>query len=132
MSEKHLTDVRFDSFGFSPEIMQGIEDAGFNLCTPIQAEAMPIALDGQYVAGEAHTGTGKTAAFLLATMHRLLTREPRAGHKEGSPRAVILAPTRELAVQVGEEIAKSACVFDHLDPFRERWPDRSWQVCWVW
>jgi ATP-dependent RNA helicase RhlB len=100
MSEKHLTDVRFDSFGFSPEIMQGIEDAGFNLCTPIQAEAMPIALDGQDVAGQAHTGTGKTAAFLLATFQHLLTHPPGENRRRNQPRALMLAPTRELAVQI--------------------------------
>ena len=103
MSEKHLTDVRFDSFGFSPEIMQGIEDAGFHLCTPIQAEAMPIALDGQDVAGQAHTGTGKTAAFLLATFQHLLTHPPAENRRRNQPRALMLAPTRELAVQIHKD-----------------------------
>ena len=103
MSEKHLTNVRFDSFGFSPEIMQGIEDAGFKLCTPIQAEAMPIALDGQDVAGQAHTGTGKTAAFLLATFQHLLTHPPGENRRRNQPRALMLAPTRELAVQIHKD-----------------------------
>lgn len=66
MTKKHLTNTSFDSLGLLPEIMQGVQEAGFEQCTPIQAETLPIALRGQDVAGQAQTGTGKTAAFLLA------------------------------------------------------------------
>jgi ATP-dependent RNA helicase RhlB len=106
MSEKHLTQTRFDSFPFSTAIMDGVRDAGFEYCTPIQAETLPLALDGGDIAGQAQTGTGKTAAFLLATLH-LLDQEPaEQSRKSTQPRALMLAPTRELAVQIYND----ACV----------------------
>lgn len=80
--------------------MMGLADAGFEFCTPIQAGALPKALSGTDVEGQAQTGTGKTAAFLLATMNLLLRKPAPEGGKEGDPRAIILAPTRELAVQI--------------------------------
>jgi ATP-dependent RNA helicase RhlB len=103
MSDKHLTDIRFDSFDFTPEIQQGIEDAGFSACTPIQAETLPLALQGKDVAGQAQTGTGKTAAFLLATFQYLLQHPADEKRKETQPRAIMLAPTRELAVQIHKD-----------------------------
>ena len=75
MSETHLTDVAFAGFGLTPELMQGIEETGFSKCTPIQAETLPVALAGRDVAGQAQTGTGKTAAFLIATFQKLLASE---------------------------------------------------------
>ena len=104
MPQTHLTDVRFDSFDLDPRILQGLADAGFSHCTPIQAQALPLALGGQDVAGQAQTGTGKTAAFLVAGMQHLLTHPP-AEQREGprQPRIVILAPTRELAVQIHKD-----------------------------
>jgi len=80
--------------------MQGIRDAGFTYCTPIQAQTLPIALAGHDVAGQAQTGTGKTAAFLIALYHTLLTRPKTHGHTATSIRALVVAPTRELAVQI--------------------------------
>lgn len=109
MTDKHLTDIRFNSFGLCKELAQGIEETGFSFCTPIQAETLPIALKGQDVAGQAQTGTGKTAAFLLATYQRLLTQPATEGRKKNQPRALIVAPTRELAVQIhkdAEELGK--------------------------
>jgi len=103
MTDKHLTDIRFDSFGLCKELAQGIEDTGFSFCTPIQAETLPIALKGQDVAGQAQTGTGKTAAFLLATYQHLLTNPAPEGRKQNQPRALIVAPTRELAVQIHKD-----------------------------
>ncbi len=103
MSNKHLTDIRFDSFGLSSNIMQGVEDAGFSLCTPIQAATLPLALAGQDVAGQAQTGTGKTAAFLLATFNHLQKNPPSDQRKKTQPRAVMLAPTRELAIQIHKD-----------------------------
>jgi len=104
MTQEHLSDTPFSSFGFAPEIMQGIEATGFNLCTPIQAETLPIALAGKDIAGQAQTGTGKTAAFALATIQKLLT-EPASEHrKKHQPRALMLAPTRELVVQIEKDI----------------------------
>ena len=64
MTDPHSTS--FDSFGLAPPVLQGIRDAGFTHCTPIQAQTLPIALSGRDVAGQAQTGTGKTAAFLVA------------------------------------------------------------------
>jgi ATP-dependent RNA helicase RhlB len=106
MSEKHLSKTRFDEFPFSQAIRDGIRDAGFEYCTPIQAQTLPIALDGADVAGQAQTGTGKTAAFLLAILH-LLDQEPaEPTRRPNQPRSLILAPTRELAVQIYND----ACV----------------------
>lgn len=78
-------------------------DAGFETCTPIQAETLPVAIQGRDVAGQAQTGTGKTAAFLIA-VYSLLLKQPRRYQGEDScPRALIIAPTRELAMQIRDE-----------------------------
>ena len=74
MSDKPLTDITFDSFDLHPLLLAGLESAGFTRCTPIQALTLPIALRGGDVAGQAQTGTGKTLAFLVAAINRLLTR----------------------------------------------------------
>lgn len=102
MSDKHLTDVRFTSFDLAQPLMQGIDEMGFLYCTPIQAEALPIPLAGHDVAGQAQTGTGKTAAFLIAMMHHLLNSR-RSDTAMDQPRGFILAPTRELAIQIHKE-----------------------------
>ena len=100
MTERLLTDVRFASLDLEPSILRGIEEAGFEYCTPIQAQSLPAVLAGRDVEGQAQTGTGKTAAFLVGIMN-LLLREPRhPGVGSGQPRAIVLAPTRELAVQI--------------------------------
>ena len=70
-STQHLTDLRFADLPLSAGLQQGIAEAGFVQCTPIQSKTLPLALDGQDVAGQAQTGTGKTAAFLVAMFHRL-------------------------------------------------------------
>ncbi len=103
MSDKHLTDVQFSSFNLTPELLQGIEEAGFSFCTPIQAETLPLALAGQDVAGQAQTGTGKTAAFLLATFQYLTLHPASEKRSKTQPRAIMLAPTRELAVQIHKD-----------------------------
>ena len=90
----------FDSLGLDPRVMQGIRDAGFTTTTPIQAQTLPVALQSHDVAGQAQTGTGKTAAFLVAMYQALLTRPASPGSAPTSVRALILAPTRELAVQI--------------------------------
>ena len=97
-----LTETRFDSFDLPPEVLKGIAEAGFEHCTPIQAEALPLLLQGRDVAGQAHTGTGKTAAFLVTVITRLLGMPDR---KTGLPQAIIMAPTRELSRQIVEEAA---------------------------
>ncbi|MCF8004234.1 MAG: DEAD/DEAH box helicase [Chromatiaceae bacterium] len=139
MPQTHLTDTRFDQFDLHPNILAGLEAAGFHSCTPIQAETLPIALAGQDVAGQAQTGTGKTAAFLVVALQRLLRQdmagvsvasaaeaapqpEPAAdagavppaevasesgtepaSNRPRQPRVLILAPTRELAVQIHKD-----------------------------
>ncbi|RLK48588.1 ATP-dependent RNA helicase RhlB [Alkalispirillum mobile] len=98
MKNEHLSDTRFDTLGLHDSLMDGLQRAGFEYCTPIQAATLPKALEGRDIAGQAQTGTGKSAAFLLATMQRLMTVPVEEG-KEG-PWAIMLAPTRELALQI--------------------------------
>lgn len=89
----------FDQFGFGESVMRGIRAAGFENPRPIQSETIPASLAGRDVLGLAQTGTGKTAAFALPILDRLL----RASSGKG-PRALVLAPTRELATQIAAEI----------------------------
>ncbi len=97
------TTTRFTELGLLPCLLQGIEAAGFEYCTKIQALALPIVLKDQDVQGQALTGTGKTAAFLLAIMQYLLSHEPLPNRRTCDPRAVVLAPTRELAIQIARD-----------------------------
>ena len=90
----------FTDLGLADELMEGVRAAGFEHCTPIQAQTLPHALKGQDVAGQAQTGTGKTAAFLLATMQRLLENRKDAPEPPPGPQALMIAPTRELAIQI--------------------------------
>ena len=106
MSDKPLTDIPFSEFDLHPQLLAGLEAAGFMRCTPIQAMTLPVALPGGDVAGQAQTGTGKTLAFLVAVINRLLTRPALAERKPGDPRALILAPTRELAIQIHKDAVK--------------------------
>lgn len=95
-----LTQARFDEFDLPAEVLSGMDDIGFTYCTPIQAQVLPVSLAGKDVAGQAQTGTGKTAAFLVTIFTRLLALPRREG---GLPSALIVAPTRELALQIFEE-----------------------------
>lgn len=99
MSDQPVTDIEFSSLELHPVLLRAVSGLGFRCCTPIQAQTLPALLNGQDVAGQAQTGTGKTAAYLLAILQRLLSGqdgEKRGGH----PAAVIIAPTRELAIQI--------------------------------
>jgi len=98
MQKDHLTNVPFSGLGLSESLLESLEDTGFTYCTPIQAATLPLALQGQDIAGQAQTGTGKTAAFLLAALHHLM-QTPVAADAVG-PWTLIIAPTRELAVQI--------------------------------
>jgi len=100
MADAHLTEVSFTNLHLPEPLARGIADAGFERCTPIQAQTLPRALAGFDVAGQAQTGTGKTAAFLVALYSRLLRAEVPPTRKINSPLALIIAPTRELAVQI--------------------------------
>jgi ATP-dependent RNA helicase RhlB len=106
MSDKPLTDIAFSSFDLHPTLLAGLDAAGFTRCTPIQAMALPISLTGRDVAGQAQTGTGKTLAFLVTLINRLLTRPALAERNPEDPRALILAPTRELAIQIHKDAVK--------------------------
>ncbi|VAW58327.1 ATP-dependent RNA helicase RhlB [hydrothermal vent metagenome] len=99
----HLTDQRFDQYKLPESLLQGLNQAGFQQCTPIQADSLPISLGGRDVAGEAQTGTGKTIAFLVAVYNKLLTEPAPEHRKPNQPRALILAPTRELAIQIHKD-----------------------------
>ncbi len=98
MQKDHLTHIPFSSLGLNDALLESVEDAGFVHCTPIQAATLPLAILGQDVAGQAQTGTGKTAAFLLAALHRLM--EAPVPEDEVGPWTLVIAPTRELAVQI--------------------------------
>ena len=93
-------DVTFTELGLDPKILKALDDLGYVTPTPIQAKAIPAALQQRDVLGIAQTGTGKTGAFTLPTMHKLATGRARAR----MPRCVIVCPTRELAAQVAEDV----------------------------
>ncbi|MBI4709724.1 MAG: DEAD/DEAH box helicase [Nitrospirae bacterium] len=93
--------MRFEELPIPDKVLEGIKDAGFAKCTPVQAQTLPEALQGKDIAAQAQTGTGKTAAFLIAVFSRMLAM-PSPG-KGPSPRVLIIAPTRELAVQIAAE-----------------------------
>lgn len=100
--------VRFHDLDLPVQIMHAIHDLGFTYCTPIQAEILPSTLKGQDAYGRAQTGTGKTAAFLIAALNRLFKsntggKRPSGNRAKGTPRVLVLAPTRELVLQIAEE-----------------------------
>ncbi|MBD3634075.1 MAG: DEAD/DEAH box helicase, partial [Methylophaga sp.] len=86
----HLTDQAFKTLPLNPALQAGLDQAGFEFCTPIQAQSLPLLLQGKDVAGQAQTGTGKTIAFLLATFQRLLETAPPENWDGKQPRALIL------------------------------------------
>jgi ATP-dependent RNA helicase RhlE len=114
----------FVELGLSPEILRAVTESGYTTPTPIQAQAIPVVLAGRDVMGGAQTGTGKTAGFGLPILHRLQPQASASPSPARHPvRALILAPTRELAIQVEEQIKvygkytglRSTCVFGGVD-----------------
>jgi ATP-dependent RNA helicase RhlB len=97
MQTTHLTETHFSDLPIHEQVIKALSAANFSHCTPIQALSIPPLLEGNDIAGQAQTGTGKTIAFLVATFHHLLNN-PQPSKKQ--PRAIIMAPTRELAVQI--------------------------------
>ena len=103
MSTNHLSQLSFAELPIHPKILDALQSKGFEYCTPIQALSLPITLAGKDVAGQAQTGTGKTMAFLIAVFHHLLQNQSDNISERKQPRALILAPTRELAVQIAND-----------------------------
>jgi len=95
--------TRFHDFDLPEPLLHAIYDCGFEYCTPIQAEILPSSLSGKDCSGRAQTGTGKTAAFLITVITRLLNKPVHGERSPGTPRILILAPTRELVLQISEE-----------------------------
>ncbi len=97
----HLSNTKFTEFPLPPQLLKAIEELSYEYCTPIQAKSLPLLLSHKDIMGQAATGTGKTATFLIAIIHHLLNNPPRS--EKPAPRALILAPTRELAQQIHKE-----------------------------
>jgi len=120
--------MRFDELELPLPVMAGVAKAGFHTCTPIQAQTLPMALAGRDIMGQAQTGTGKTAAFLVTIFTALLNRPRTDPGNTPAPRAVVIAPTRELVVQIerdasilgGETPLKRLVVFGGLDYDKQR------------
>jgi len=104
---------RFHDFDLDLRLMRGIADVGFQYCTPIQAQVLTHTLAGADAIGKAQTGTGKTAAFLVTIINDLLRHEVTVKRYAGEPRALIVAPTRELALQI-EKDAQALCAHTDL------------------
>jgi len=119
--------TRFHDIDLPDDIMHAIDDLEFKYCTPIQAEILPLTLDGKDMAGKAQTGTGKTAAFLLGIFTQFF-RKAKGRPELGRPRALILAPTRELAMQIRDDAEKlgkytpcrTAAVYGGIDYDKQR------------
>ena len=92
--------IKFRQLGLDNHLLRILDEIGFTDCTPVQAACLPLILEGRDVAGQAQTGTGKTAAFLLSTIHFLITKKVENSKKL---RAIVIAPTRELAIQIHKD-----------------------------
>lgn len=98
IQETELPTVTFESFGFKKDLLRAIDYAGFKIPSPIQAEAIPLVMQGRDIVGQAHTGTGKTAAFGLPALNSM---DMKSGVE-----VLVITPTRELATQVSDELFK--------------------------
>jgi len=105
--------MKFKELNLAEPLQRAIDDLGFVELTDVQAVALPITLAGRDVAGQGRTGTGKTAAFLITALNRLLTEPPKQGRGKKHPRALVIAPTRELVVQISDD-AKSLIKYSDL------------------
>ena len=106
--EKEEGKTRFIDLNLPNAILRGINDIGFQYCTDIQAQILPHSLKGTDVSGKAQTGTGKTAAFLITIIEHLMKKRPAKSRKEGAPRALVMAPTRELVMQIEKDARELA------------------------
>jgi ATP-dependent RNA helicase RhlE len=101
--------ARFDTLALDAKLLAAVADSGYTSMTPIQAKAIPLVIEGRDVMGAAQTGTGKTAAFTLPLLQRMMKHENASTSPARHPvRALVLTPTRELAVQVADNVAKYA------------------------
>ncbi len=100
--------VRFGDLPIHDDILYGLQDLDFKYCTPIQAKSLPVLLSGRDLTGKAQTGTGKTAAFLIAAFTHILNN-PQPDRKPGTCRTLVLAPTRELAIQIHKDAEALSC-----------------------
>lgn len=116
--------MNFSDLGLNPELLKAVTDAGYTSPTPIQAQAIPVVLEGRDVMGGAQTGTGKTASFTLPLLHRLARHANTSASPARHPvRALVLAPTRELALQVYESVTtygkylplRATCIYGGVD-----------------
>jgi ATP-dependent RNA helicase RhlB len=105
-SEAHLTETTFEQFALPAPILQGLASCGFKYMTPVQEKTVGLLLEGRDVAAQARTGSGKTIAFLVPIFKCLLNKELQQRRRPNQPRALVIAPTRELALQIGRD-AKS-------------------------
>ena len=100
--------MRFTDFNFHPDLLEGIEASNYENATPVQEQVIPTILAGKDLIASAQTGTGKTAAFLLPVIHRLLTN-----HVDGQVGALVIVPTRELAIQISQHL-EGLSYFTHI------------------
>ena len=103
MKSNYLTSVSFSDFSLSPDLDSALSTAGFSHCTEIQQLSLPLMLEGKDIAAQSQTGTGKTAAFLLGMYQYLLNNPAPEDRQPTELRAIILAPTRELAIQIHKD-----------------------------
>jgi len=96
----------FSELNLPSELQQAIDELGYTELTAVQSIALPLSLSGKDVAGQGRTGTGKTATFLITIFNRLLTEQAKKGRTSQHPRAVVIAPTRELVIQIGQDAEK--------------------------
>lgn len=109
--ETHSNTTRFKELGLDSNLLKALDKIGFTHCTPIQAETLPHTLSGEDLIGQAQTGTGKTAAFLITAIQQMLRAPiPDNDRYASEPRVLALAPTRELAIQIGKD-AEQLCQF---------------------
>lgn len=95
--------TRFDDLSLPEPLLRAVDEAGFEHCTEIQGLTLPVIMENRDVAAQAQTGTGKTAAFLLGAMTLLLNRPAAPDRPKNQPRMLVIAPTRELAIQIGRD-----------------------------
>ncbi|HLS99014.1 MAG: ATP-dependent RNA helicase RhlB [Porticoccaceae bacterium] len=105
--------IRFHDLDLNLDVMHAIADLGFQYCSPIQARSLPFTLRGHDVVGKAQTGTGKTAAFLITIIEDLLKHPISEERFAGEARALVIAPTRELVMQIADD-AKALCKYTDL------------------